>query len=154
MARVKLDLPDCFSFSTELDVRVSDINYGNHVGNDRMVSLLHEARLRFMREHDFGEFNIAGLGIMVTDVVVSFMAESFVGEHLTIRVGLHDFNKYGCDVAYQVENHAEDKIVAKAKTGIVFFDYDERKIARIPKIFLERCAPEQLDLLEQVSEAE
>lgn len=154
MARVKLDLPDCFSFSTELDVRVSDINYGNHVGNDRMVSLLHEARLRFMREHDFGEFNIAGLGIMVTDVVVSFMAESFVGEDLTIRVGLYDFNKYGCDVAYQVENHAADKIVAKAKTGIVFFDYDERKIARIPKAFLERCAPAQLALSEPVSEVE
>ncbi|KZZ43256.1 MAG: thioesterase family protein [Saccharospirillaceae bacterium] len=154
MARVKLDLPDCFSFSTVLDVRVSDINYGNHVGNDRMVSLLHEARLRFMREHDFGEFNIAGLGIMVTDVVVSFMAESFVGELLTIRVGLHDFNKYGCDVVYQVENHAEDKIVAKAKTGIVFFDYDERKIARIPKIFLERCAPRQLNLLEPIAEVD
>ena len=151
MARVKLDLPNDFLFSTELDVRVSDINYGNHVGNDRMVSLLHEARLRFLRSHDFGEFNIAGLGIMVTDVVVSFLAESFVGEHLTIHVGLTDFNKYGCDVYYRIENHAQDKVVAKAKTGIVFFDYDERKIARIPKVFLERCAPE---ILQQMNEAE
>lgn len=145
MARVKLDLPDSFTFTTELDVRVSDINYGNHVGNDRMVSLLHEARLRFLRKHDFGEFNIAGLGIMVTDVVVSFLAESFVGEVLTIHVGLTDFNKYGCDVIYRIENHEQDKVVAQAKTGIVFFDYDERKIARIPKVFLQRCAPEQLE---------
>jgi len=145
VARVKLDLPDSFTFTTELDVRVSDINYGNHVGNDRMVSLLHEARLRFLRKHDFGEFNIAGLGIMVTDVVVSFLAESFVGEVLTIHVGLTDFNKYGCDVIYRIENHEQDKVVAQAKTGIVFFDYDERKIARIPKVFLQRCAPEQLE---------
>jgi len=144
LARVKLELPDNFSFTTELDVRVSDINYGNHVGNDRMVSLLHEARLRFLREHDFGEFNIAGLGIMVTDVVVSFKAESFVGEHLTFHVGLTDFNKYGCDVIYRVENRNEDKVVALAKTGIVFFDYDERKITRIPKVFYERCAPQRL----------
>lgn len=145
MARVKLELPDDFSFVTELDVRVSDINYGNHVGNDRMISLLHEARLRFLRCHDMGEFNIAGLGIMVTDIVVSFKAESFVGEYLTFHVGLTDFNKYGCDVIYRVENRDEDKVVALAKTGIVFFDYDERKIARIPKVFYERCAPELLD---------
>lgn len=144
MARVKLDLPEHFVFSTELDVRVSDINYGNHVGNDRMVSLLHEARLRYFRSQDFSEFNIAGLGVMVTDVVVSFLAESFVGERLIIHVGLTDFNKYGCDVVYRVDNHATDKVVAKAKTGIVFFDYDERKIARIPKVFLDRCAPELL----------
>lgn len=145
MARVELNLPDEFTFTTELDVRVSDINYGNHVGNDRMVSLLHEARLRYLRSHDFGEFNIAGLGLMVTDLIVSFEAESFVGDDLTFHVGVTDFNKYGCDFIYRVENHADDKVVAKAKTGIVFFDYDERKIAQIPKVFLERCAPKQND---------
>ncbi|GGY32057.1 thioesterase [Bacterioplanes sanyensis] len=141
MARVNLELPDAFIYSTQLDVRVSDINYGNHVGNDRMVSLLHEARLRFLREHDFGEFNIAGLGLIVTDLVVSFKAESFVGEVLTFHLGLTDFNKYGCDFIYRVENQADERVVALAKIGIVFFDYDERKIARIPRVFLERCAP-------------
>lgn len=144
MARVQLELPDVYVYSTVLDVRVSDINYGNHVGNDRMVSLLHEARLRYLREYDFGEFNIAGLGLLVTDLVVQFQAESFVGDVLKIEVGLMDFNKYGCDFIYRVTNHEQDKVVALAKTGIVFFDYDERKIARIPRLFFDRCAPDQL----------
>jgi len=145
VARVKLNLPEEFSYTTKLDVRVTEINYGNHVGNDRMVSLLHEARLRFLREHGFGEFNIGGIGIMVSDLVVTFSAESFVGDVLTFHVGLTDFNKYGCDVIYRVVNEALDKRVAEAKTGIVFFDYDERKIARIPKVFYERCAPHLLE---------
>lgn len=144
MARVNLELPDNFIYSTKLDVRVTEINYGNHVGNDRMVSLLHEARLRFLRNHGFGEFNVGGVGIIVSDLVVCFTAESFVGEVLTFHVGLTDFNKYGCDIIYKVENEAQEKLVAKAKTGIVFFDYDERKIARIPKVFFERCAPQLL----------
>lgn len=144
MARVKLDLPDAFTFTTQLDVRVTEINYGNHVGNDRMVSLLHEARLRYLRQFGFGEFNIGGIGLMVTDLVVCFEAESFVGDMLTFHVGLTDFNKYGCDFIYKVENEQQDKLVAKAKTGIVFFDYDERKIARVPKVFMERCAPQLL----------
>lgn len=144
MARIKLDLPENFTFSTELEVRVADINYGNHLGNDRMVTLLHEARLRFLNSHEFGEFNIGGMGIMVTDIVVTFSAESFFGDVLTIHVGLDDFNKYGCDVIYRIENKALNKKVAEAKTGIVFFDYDERKIARVPQVFLQRCAPEKL----------
>ncbi len=143
MARVSLDLPDNYIFSTELDVRVTEINYGNHVGNDRMVSLLHEARLRFLREHGFTEFKIGGVGLIVTDLVVQFVAESFVGDVLTFHVGLTDFNKYGCDIIYKVENHNEERLIVKAKTGIVFFDYDERKVVRVPRVFYERCAPEQ-----------
>ncbi|MBM94766.1 MAG: thioesterase [Oceanospirillaceae bacterium] len=145
MARVKLQLPEAFTFSTDLDVRVSDVNYGNHLGNDRMVTLLHEARLRFLTHHDFAELNIGGVGMMVTDLVVTFNAESFMGDNLTFHVGLTDFTKYGCDMIYRVENKALGKKIAEAKTGIVFFDYDERKIARVPKVFYARCAPEMLE---------
>ena len=145
MARVTLDLPDEFTFKTQLDVRVSEINYGNHVGNDRMVTLLHEARLRYLREYDFAEFNIGGVGIIVTDLVVCFKAESFVGDILTFHIGVTDFNKYGCDIIYKVENEDQQKLVAQAKTGIVFFDYDERKVTRIPRVFLERIAPKLLE---------
>ena len=46
MARVKLDMEGvAFVFRTELDVRITDINYGRHVGNDAMLGLLHEAGL-------------------------------------------------------------------------------------------------------------
>lgn len=112
MARVNLELPDVFTFSTHLTVRVSDINYGNHLGNDRMISLLHEARLRYLHDHDFSEFNIGGVGLMVTDIVVSFVSESFVADRLTFKVGITDFNKYGCDFVYLVVNESQNKVVA------------------------------------------
>ncbi|MFT7409530.1 MAG: acyl-CoA thioester hydrolase [Oleispira sp.] len=141
MARVNLILPESFTFKTVLDVRVTEINYGNHVGNDRMVSLLHEARLRFLRSFGFGEFNISGLGIMVTDLMVEFKSESFVGENLQFEVGVNDFNKYGCDFIYRVTCADEGRLVTLAKTGIVFFDYDERKISKIPKKFTDLVSP-------------
>ena len=144
MARVKLILPEAYTFKTVLDVRVTEINYGNHVGNDRMVSLLHEARLRFLRSFGFGEFNIAGLGIMVTDLMVEFKSESFVGENLQFEVGVNDFNKYGCDFIYRVTCADEGRLVTLAKTGIVFFDYDERKIAKVPKKFTDLVLPQSV----------
>ncbi|AHK15588.1 MAG: thioesterase family protein [Thalassolituus sp.] len=149
MARVTLDLPDKFTFITRMAVRVSDINYGNHLGNDRMVSLLHEARLRYLRKYDFGEFNVGGVGIMVTDIAVSFLQQSFVGDDLTFQVGITDFNKYGCDFIYMVTNESQDRVIATAKTGIVFYDYDERKITPVPPVFYERCAPDQVLAMEE-----
>ena len=141
MARVKLDLPVQLDFAVDLDIRISDINYGNHLGNDRMVTLLHEARLRYLHHHGLTELDIDGLGLMVTDIVVTFSAESFLGDVLTFSVGVTDFNKYGCDIVYRVENREQGRKVAEAKTGVVFYDYTARKIARVPAVFLERCAP-------------
>jgi len=135
MAIVELDLPEAFTFSTELSVRISEINYGNHVGNDRMVSLLHEARLRFLQSHGLNEFNISGVGLIVTDLVVKFKSEAFVGDLLKIEVGVTDFNKYGCDFIYRVTNAEDERTVTLAKTGVVFFDYDERKVTAVPKAF-------------------
>lgn len=45
MARLQLDLPEKFTYSTELVVRTSDLNYGAHVGNDNMLQLMQEARV-------------------------------------------------------------------------------------------------------------
>jgi acyl-CoA thioesterase FadM len=136
VARLTLELPEAYSFCTKLNVRVSDVNYANHLGNDAMVSLLHEARLGFLKTLGFTEANIAGLGLMVTDLAVVYKSEAFVGDQLSFHVGVSDFNKYGCDVIYKVVNEQADKLVAQAKTGVVFFDFDERKIAQVPKTFL------------------
>ncbi len=149
MARIKLDLPDHYTFSTTLVVRVSDLNYGNHLGNDRMVSLLHEARLQFLLAHGYSEFNISGLGLIVTDLAVSFQAESFLGDELEFHIGVTDFNKYGCDFIYRVINIGTDKLVAEAKIGIVFYDYDERRIARVPKLFYEAFAAKKSSIQQE-----
>jgi hypothetical protein len=45
MPRLKLELPAGFPFRTTLTVRVTDLNYGNHLGNDALLGLLHEARV-------------------------------------------------------------------------------------------------------------
>jgi len=47
MARLKLEFPeDQFCFSTQLTVRVTDINAANHLGNDSMISMISEAHAR------------------------------------------------------------------------------------------------------------
>jgi acyl-CoA thioester hydrolase len=133
MVRVKLDLPEKSVFTARIPVRVTDLNYGGHVGNDSLLSILHEARVQFLKHFGFTELNIGGRGIIMSDAVVIYKAEIFHGTILTIDVGITDTHEHGTDITYKVMN--EQKEVARAKTGIVFFDYENRKIAPTPSEF-------------------
>jgi acyl-CoA thioesterase FadM len=136
MARVELNLPDKFLYKTEIAVRASDLNYGNHLGHDRVLTLMQDARVAFYRSLGFkNELNFEGpIGQVIADVVVQYKSESFLGDKLIINISVVDFNKYGFDMYYLVENAQTGKEVARAKIGIVCFDYDSRRIARLPDI--------------------
>jgi acyl-CoA thioester hydrolase len=133
MSRVRLDLPEKSVFTAQIPVRVTDLNYGGHVGNDSLLSILHEARVQFLKHFGFTEHNIGGRGIIMSDAVVMYKAEIFHGAMLTVEIGIMDTHEHGTDITYKVMN--EEKEVARAKTGIVFFDYEHRKIASTPSEF-------------------
>ncbi len=135
MARIKLDMPDNYLFSTRLNVRISDINYGNHLGNDSVLSFLHEARVRFFQHYGYTELDVEGFGIIMTDTAIVYKAESFYGDEIQIDVTVGDLNKYGCDIFYLLSNQKTAVEVAHAKTGVVFFDYNERKVVPMPEVF-------------------
>lgn len=135
MARIRLEMPDNYLFSTEMDVRISDINYGGHLGNDAVLSMVHEARLRFLKHYHYTELDVEGVGIIMTDSAVVYKAEGFHGDRIQVDVTVADFNKYGCDFYYLLSNKDTAVEVAHAKTGIVFFDYASRKVTTVPEGF-------------------
>ncbi|WP_415883531.1 acyl-CoA thioesterase [Neptuniibacter sp. QD72_48] len=138
MARIKLDMPDNYIFSTELPVRISDINYGGHLSNDAMLSIVHEARIRFLSHYHYGELDIEGLGLIMTDSAIVYKAEGFHGDQLQIDIALADINKYGFDFFYLITNKKTAVEVAHAKTGVVFFDYDKRSVTAVPEAFINK----------------
>ncbi|MEH6823176.1 MAG: thioesterase family protein [Motiliproteus sp.] len=135
MARIKIDMPRHFTFSTELPVRISDINYGGHLGNDAVLAMVHEARVQFLKQYQYGELDIEGLGLIMTDTAIVYKAEGFHGDQVQIDVGIGDFNKYGCDFFFLLSNRISAVEIAHAKTGVVFFDYEQRKVVTIPDEF-------------------
>lgn len=137
MARIKLDMPEKYLFSTNIDVRITDLNYGNHLANDSLLSIIHEARVRFLKYFGYSELDIEGIGIMMADVVIIYKSQSYYGDMLKIEVGIGDISKKSCDFFYRVTKEW-DKVVALCKTAIVFFDYQIQKPSRIPSEFLEK----------------
>ena len=142
MVRVALELPKNFSLSTDIPVRISDINYNNHIGHDSIITLIHEARVRFLNAYGFTELDIDGFGLVMTDLVVIYKAEVFYGEILTIEVTIQDFTKYGCDFIYRVTNKETGAEVARAKTGVLIYDYAKRKVVPVPKSFRSAMVPD------------
>ncbi|KDE39506.1 MAG: acyl-CoA thioesterase [Nitrincola lacisaponensis] len=142
MPRIKIDMPDNYLFTTEIPVRISDINYGGHLSNDAMLSIIHEARIRFLNQYQYSELDIEGYGIIMTDSAIVYKAEGFHRDTLQIAIAVADFNKYGCDLYYLLTNKQNAKEIAHAKTGIVFFDYQARKVVPVPEAFKDRMLKE------------
>jgi acyl-CoA thioesterase FadM len=137
MARITLQMPDRYLFRTEMAVRVSDVNYGGHLGNDSVLSMIHEARVRFLKHYHYTELSIEGVGLIMTDTAIVYRAEGFYGDRVQVDVSVGDFNKHGCDFYYLLSNKQGDVELARAKTGIVFFDYQARKVVDVPDAFRE-----------------
>ena len=139
MSRVRLEMPGRFQFTTEIPLRVSDINYGGHLGNDAVLAIAQEARMRFLQSHGWTELDVSGVGIIMTDAALVYRSEAFYGDVLAIDVAVADMQQLGCDFLFRVTNKASGKEVALVKTGIVFFDYAKRKPAPVPAPFRAVC---------------
>lgn len=134
MSRVKINLPEEFIFKTNLSVSIADINYGNHMGNERALVFAHEARLQWLKSFGFSnEVNLANeIGIVVADAAIVYRAEAFHGDDLTIKLGVNEVTRHSFDLLYVIENENTGKEIARVKTGIVCMDYKTRKISSIP----------------------
>ena len=132
MARIRIELPDRFAFSTDIPLLMSHINYGNHLDNAQLLGIVSEARVRFLKSMGYGELDVEGLGIIVADAALQYRSEAFHGETMRVEMAPADFNRYGFDLVFCMTEKASGREVARGKIGIVFIGKASRKVAPIP----------------------
>jgi len=136
MARLQLNFPDDqYCYTTLLTVRATDINAGNHLGNDSMISMISEARALFLFEYGVSETEPDGTGIIVTDLATMYRAEAHARDQLLFEVGVMDFNKYGGDIIFRITRPKDKTLIAMAKQGFVFFNYKTSQVVAMPEEF-------------------
>ena len=135
MSRVKITISKPFHFSTDIPVRITDINYGGHLGNDSVFSILHEARMQFMKSFGYAELSLEGVSLIMADAAVEFKNEAFYGDVIRASVVADDFTTASFNLYYKLALVEEDKekLIAIAKTRMVAFDYDARKVMSLPE---------------------
>ncbi|HSN62343.1 MAG TPA: thioesterase family protein [Ferruginibacter sp.] len=131
MARIRINMPDKKLTEVKVLVRISDINYGNHLGNDSLVSIIHEARILWLKSLNYTELNIEGTGLIMSDLAVEYKNESFYGDELTIVIFAGEISPVSFELYYSITNQ-EEKLIAKAKTGMVCYDYELKKVSAVP----------------------
>lgn len=136
--RIKLKDCDNYIFATNITVRITDLNYGNHLGNEQALCYAQQARVDFLNSLGYGELTLAGKGIIMTDAAVVYKSEAHAGDQLKIEIAIDDLSSVGFDFYYKITNILTQKEVAMVKTGIVCFDYKTKKVAPIPKEVLDK----------------
>ena len=142
MARIKIEIPEKIHDRLSISVRITDVNYGNHMGNDALVGIIHEARVQWLYKMGYNEMNIEGASIIMSDLAVCYLSESFYGDQLDISIAIGELSTAGFELYYLIETNREEKkiTIAKAKTRIVFYNYKAKKIAAIPDKFKSRIS--------------
>jgi acyl-CoA thioester hydrolase len=136
MSRTKLEIPENVSFNTNLPVRITDINYGGHVGNDSILSFIHEIRVRFLQHFGYAELDFGGIGLIMTSVTIDFKKEIYYGEVIQAEAAFSNISSIGFDIIYHLfvmANDQQKRTVAIAKTTMTCYDYKRKKVVAIPE---------------------
>jgi acyl-CoA thioester hydrolase len=133
MSRIKIALPEKFQFAVVIPIRITDLNYGGHVGNDTILSLIHEARACFLNQAGYTEMDCGGVSLIMSDAGIEFKAELFYGDAVKAYVAAGNFSRVGLDFFYKLVKGSDETILALAKTGMVCFDYSNKKVVSVPE---------------------
>ena len=134
MPRLKIDLPGHRLASFTIPVRITDVNYGNHVGNNAMIEIIHEARFRFLQKHGFTELDAGGIALIMSSISVEFKNECFYSDLLEVELYVGEISRVEFELFYKIHTERNGKIVliVLAKTTMVGFDYEVKKVKSIP----------------------
>lgn len=143
MSRVKLKFPEQKPlFIAHIPVRIGDINYGGHLGNDSLLSVIHESRMQLLAQWGYDELNAGGAALIMADVMIAYKGEAFYGDVLTIQLYAEELTAHSFDLLYHItcEREGHKKDIAHAKTGMICFDYGTRKIVPMEDALRDRLS--------------
>lgn len=135
MPRVKIKEPSSYVHQCEIKVRVTDLNYGNHLANEKVLMYAQEARVDFLDAHKMSEIDFWGTSLIQGDAAITYKSEGFLGDIIIVELGIDDVSNSSFDFVYKMTNKTKNTVLAIVKTRMVCFDYEERKVTSVPKKF-------------------
>ena len=113
-------------YRESLSIRIGDINYGGHLGNDRILSYCHEIRFNYLATLNMSEKNFLGNGLIMRDSAVLYKAEGFQGDCLSTELYADHFWAYGFSFLHSLKRQSDQREIARIQTGMIYYDYEKR----------------------------
>lgn len=124
-----------YNFSIPLTVRVSDLNYGNHVGYQNFFSFFQEARIAYLAQFGFSELDIGGCSIIVTEANCKYKRELHLNDAISVACAVRQLKSKMFVMDYKIT--AEGSICAQGFTKVMCFDYKTKSVGRVPEVFVQ-----------------
>jgi acyl-CoA thioesterase FadM len=119
------------------EIRIGDINYGGHMGNEAALLLFQDARIRFLESIGFSEKYIGDkAGIILTEAHVYFRKEVFLHDELYADIAVAEVTTSSFEMVYSIKRSADAVEVLNGRTRLIAFDYDRKKVTRLPEAFI------------------
>lgn len=134
---MKIDMPSKWAYTTKIKVRVSDLNYGNHLANQQFLAYAQEARVRFFAHYGFTELDFGGVALIQADAALTYLGEGHLGDVVEIRIALEQTGGSSFNAYYLFTNTTKGVKMAEIRTAIVSFDYDKGRPIRLPQVALD-----------------
>lgn len=134
MERVKLEFPaEAIIHRHPLTVRVTDMNYGRHLGHDALVSLLHEARIQAFAALDLPEWDMHGYPTVVADLAVQYQSEARWPDALIIATAVPEPQGKALTVYQRIYQAESEQIVATARVNQLLIDVASGRPVEVPE---------------------
>jgi acyl-CoA thioester hydrolase len=124
-------------FSDKMRVRVSDINYGNHVCHTKFISMLHNVRVLFFKKYGYSEGDFFGNSLVMLNVTIDYLAQCFFDEELIISITSVGFQKAALCFEYEIFNSTRKAKAVKATSIMGLYDKASNSLKRPPKECVE-----------------
>ncbi len=141
MERVRLEFPEAdIVHRHPLSVRVTDMNYGRHLGHDTLVSLLHEARIQAFGALGLTEWDLGGYPSVVADLAVQYQSEARWPDALVVETAIPVPKGKAITVYHRVRHAEGGRPVATARLNVMLVDPDAGRSVVVPEAVRDTIA--------------
>jgi YbgC/YbaW family acyl-CoA thioester hydrolase len=111
-------------------------DYGGHLGHIELINLLHEVRVQFLRKYDLNEIEINGSALIVRELQIKYINQSFWNDELKVHLTLRSD---GAKIIfhYSIYNLSNHNMTANADIMMVLMNKNNQKPLK-PNIFFEK----------------
>lgn len=122
-------------FTHAINVRIDDINFGNHLCHTSSISLIHNTRALFLKKNGLSELDCFGCGLAILNLNIDYLSQCFFHDSLKISLSVDQIQKTTALFSYSIHNETSNKLAAKATTLIGFLDLQKGKLKKVPPEF-------------------
>ena len=117
-------------------IKQEDLNYGNHVGNERALLFFQWTRESFLRQNNLSETNIGdGSGFIQVEATVQYKKQLFLDQKIEVRITKIEIK--GLKIIFEYEIYSGKDLAITGTATVLSYNYEEQKIKKIPANFKE-----------------